>query len=141
MPAIHRLTQRPRGLKVIEVKLHDANGEALLDSEAVPNIMSSSFCDSLSMRASQSNKKSTVANRDCSLFVGSLLEIIVSFAEINIAMDVPVMNGLLFDIILGAPALDALQACLDMGKPQGIISVTGQRIVIPFETALVKVSK
>lgn len=121
--AFFRLTLRPRRLKLIQVEGRGANAEALLDSGAVSNLLSSSLWYKISLKASPTSKKITPANGDPSLYVGSLLDVPVSFAEINIAEDFLVINGPSFHIIVQALALEALQACLDMGKQQVIISV------------------
>ena len=122
-----------RRLKVVPVKVYSSITQALLDSGAVPNLMSASLAGVLSLAPEATTKKITVADGTNAVVRGFLTEISVSFSNFTVRLDFLVVEGTPVDIIIGCPALEMLQARLDMGEQHVTITIGDQSVQMSFE--------
>ena len=89
--------------------------EALLDSVAVLNLTSASLTGVLSLAPEATKKKIRVADGTNSVVRSFFTEIPVSFGNLTVHLDFLVVEGKPAEIVIGSPALEMLQARLDMG--------------------------
>ena len=115
----------PRRLKVVAVRVFGTDVQAVLDTGAVPNLLSTSLAYDLGLTLKPTTKKITIANGKRSICRGLIENVPVSFAGIRVSMDFLVVNGMPFDVIIGAPALESLHAQLDLGQQTVKVSVGG----------------
>ena len=106
----------PRHLKVVAVRVFRTNVQALLDTGAVPNLLSTSLAYELGLTVKPTTKNITVINGKRSICRGLVENVPVSFAGIRVSMDFLVVDGMLFDVIIRSPALESLHAQLDLGQ-------------------------
>ena len=109
------------------------DGQALLDSGAVPNIMSPYLKKRLCLTPDSMKKHITVADGKSSPFVGSLVQVPVSFGEPVSKMDFLVVTGTPHDVIVGMPSFEELQTCIDLGQQHIQVTVGAETIGISLE--------
>lgn len=63
-----------------------------------------------------------------------------SFLGMSVPLDFLVIYGPPFDIIVGFPTLETLQACLDLGNQQVKIRIAGRKVTFGFDYASVGAS-
>lgn len=107
------ITSVSRPLKLVEVTNHWTKVQALLDSGAVANLLSSKLARHLSIEKKVSPKKITVANGDVTDTLGAASNLRTSFKGIQVSFDFLLIDNPLFDVIIGLPALESIQACID----------------------------
>ena len=88
-----------RRLRVIIVQVYGTDAQALLDSGAVPNIMSLYLMKRLSLTPESPKKHITVADGKISPCVGSLRQVPVSFGGLVSKMDFLVATGTPYDVV------------------------------------------
>ena len=130
---------RPRRLKVVQIRAHGLPSEALLDSGAVPNLISEKFCKKLNLTFEQKSVGLTVADGQRARSIGLVSELPISFEDLHISMDFHVMENPPFDVIIGVPTLEALRGCLDFGLQQVTLLAGDRKAVLPFEYAVIEV--
>ena len=123
----------PRRLKVVTIRVYGTVTQALLDSGAVPNLMSSRLAESLSLRPEATTRSITVADGTKAVVCGIVHGAPVSFGGLTEPLDFLVVEGTPFDVIIGCPALEKLQACLDLGQQHVTITVNGDTVQLGFE--------
>ena len=106
----------PRRLKVVAVRVFLTDVQALLDTGAVPNLLSTSPAYDLGLTLKPTTKKMTVANGKRFIFHGSFETVPISLAGIRVSVDFLVFNGMPFDVTIGAPALVSLHVQLELGQ-------------------------
>lgn len=82
----------------------------------VPTLMSSRLAKNLNLRVKETDRKITVAAgsaADCNGMVGSVP---LTFDDIQIPIYLLVVEGPHFEMIVGSPTLEDLQACIDLGN-------------------------
>ena len=133
------LTVRPRRLKVVQIKTFGTDAEALLDSGAVPNLISEKLCKKLSVDFNKKHIGLTVADGQRAHSIGTITDVPISFDDLHISMDFYVMKNPPFEVIIGVPTLEALRGCLDFGLQQVTLFAKDKKAVLPFEYALIEV--
>lgn len=111
------VVRQPKRLKVVPVMRYGSQIDALLDSGAVLNLISTKLCDQLSLEPKDSSKKIN-SNGSSAVCKGIIYNVPIAFGGMSVPLDFLVIDGPLFDIIVGCPTLEMLHACLDLGSQQ-----------------------
>ena len=74
-------------MKVVQIKAYGTDSEALLDSGAVPNLISEKMCERLSLRFDRKFVGLTVADGQRARSVGVVSDLPVSFDNLHVSMD------------------------------------------------------
>ena len=109
---------RPRRLTLVQSKAYGIETEALLDSGAVPNLISEKLCNELQVKFEHKPIGPTVADGHKARFLGVISDVPISFDDLHISMEFFIMDNPPFDIIIAVPTLEALRGCLDFGLKQ-----------------------
>ena len=107
---------RSRRLRLVTVKVYATKAQALLDSGGVPNIISPKLASKLCLSPQPTEEHITVAHGANAPCLGSLHQIPTSFGERIVKLDLLVVKGTPFDLIIGLQTLEGLLACIDLGK-------------------------
>lgn len=122
-----------RQLKVVTVRMYGTPTQALLDSGAVPNLMSACLADTLYLSPLPTRKSITVADGHSTVSRGFLTGVHVSFGNVPVSFNFLVVDGTPFDIIIGCPALEMLQARIDMGEHHVTVTIGEQDVQLGLE--------
>ena len=106
----------------------------MLDSGAIQNLMSDRLAALLSLSPEATTKTISVAEGTAVKVHGTVGKVPVSFAGLKDQLDFLVVEGTPFDGIIGCPALEKVQACLDLGQQQVTITVNGKTVQLGFES-------
>ena len=106
---------KPRRLRIVTLKVYGTEAEALLDSGAVPIIISPKLVAKICLSPQPTGKHTTVADGGSAPCLGSLLQMPTSFDGLVVNLDFLVVKGTPFDLIIGHPSSERLQACIDLG--------------------------
>lgn len=109
------LTSAPKRLIIVIVQIHGHQTQALLDSGAVPNLLSTDIRDRMGTEMKDSLKKLTVANGDVSGTVGSVTELRVGFDQFQVLLSFLAIDNPSFEVIIGLLTLKTLQAGIHLG--------------------------
>lgn len=123
-----------RRLIIIRIAVAEIETKSLFDSNANLHLVSSHLCSHLPLDVIETVRKITIANGHKSGVTG-----IVKDVPINLGSDVVASNDCLvienfpFNLINGQPAIEALQALINLSKQQFQLAVGAKNIVLPFE--------
>ncbi len=126
------VSDSPRRLKLVSLRIHGFKVQALFDSGAIPDLISQEIAESLDMRILPTNKSITVANGTSSTCVGKVENVPVMFSKKRVELSFLVVDGLPFDIIVGCPTMESLETCIDLGKRCVSMQVDGKLIELPL---------
>lgn len=105
-----------RVLKIVDGKVYGSEENALLDSVAVPNIISKSFEDRLSAIAEDTKKHITVSNVVKSAVLGLQKDVPVALDDLEVPLKLLIVEGYQFEAMIGEPDLEYLSEIPDVGK-------------------------
>ena len=105
---------RPRRLGLTTVCVYGTEANSLLESGAVPNIISPKLVEKLSLAPKETKKHITAANGRGAACMCAPEQVPVSFGSLVSKMDFLVVAGAPFDLIIGLPSLEKIQACIDL---------------------------
>ena len=97
---------RSRRLRLVTVKVYGTEAQALLDSGAVPKIISLKLASKLCLSPPPTEKHITVVDGGNAPCPGSLHQIPTPFGELIVKLDFLVVKGTPFDLIIGLPTLE-----------------------------------
>lgn len=126
--------QEARSWKVVEVLLHGSTREALLEYDAVNNLMPTSFYTRLSVKAKPNNDTTMVTDGDQLTFMPTCRESSACFANIILATDIFVLYLTLSHVVVATSVLYSLSACLDAVLKHMILTVGGENEPLPYES-------
>lgn len=106
-----------RKLHMVSVKVYGSDVRALLDTGALPNIMSHRLCEESHLNPSENLRRIKVADRATARVWGELKGVLVTFDTLTANLTFLVVADFPFDLIIGAPNLEVLGARLDMRRP------------------------
>lgn len=132
-PAINAATSSPRRLKLVPVKVFGHKTQALFDSGAIPNLISSRLAERLGLEVVPTTKKITVADGTTSECLGAAEKVSISFEGGKTPLNFLVMADLPFDVIIGCPTMEALETCIDLGNHSIAMKLEGNVIKLPLE--------
>lgn len=104
----------PNRLKLVTIGIYDHQIQALFNSVAVLSLLSTDIVNRIEIELKESVKKIVVANGETSRTVGSVTALFVSFDKAQISTDFLVIDNPPFNTIIGLPALESFQACIDL---------------------------
>ena len=122
-----------RVLRKQNVRVYGTTCSALLDSGAVPNIMSLPLAELLSLSPKDTGKKIRVADGSVSRCVGVLTEIPVAFDNIFVSTNFLVVSSPPCDLLLGVELMNNLKASIDFGRQTLQISYEGEHTKLNLE--------
>ena len=128
-----------RVLRKVNVRVYGTTCSALLDSGAVPNIMSLPLAELLSLSPRDTGKRIRVADGSVSRCVGVLTEIPVVFDNIVVPTNFLVVSSPPCDLLLGVELLNTLKASIDFGRQTLQISYDGERTKLNPEPDYLKI--
>jgi len=106
----------PRRLKLVTATVRGMRIQALLDSGAVPNIISTRVTEQLDIDVTPTSRRITVADGSSTGAHGTAEGVTIRFGDMRVRVDFLVIDGPPFDLIIGCPTLEKLEAQLDFGK-------------------------
>ena len=129
-----------RRLKIIRIAVGGAEADSLFDSGAIPKLVSSRLCRKLSLNVIETDRRITVASGQKSGVTGIVTDVPFDMGnDIVVSMDCLVIDNPPFDVIIGQPALEALQAVIDFGKQEVRLTVGAKSNTLSFDYARVPV--
>ena len=126
-------TTAPHRHQVLRVKVYSEETFALLDSGAIPNVMSLPMVERLNLELRPTERSVKVANGSTEACTGVAERVPIRFGEITVYLDFLVLPGAPYDVIIGAPALTNLRARIDMYKQCVRIRYKGKTETISLE--------
>eukprot|EP00737_Agarophyton_chilense_P002013 gb/GEZJ01002278.1/.p1 GENE.gb/GEZJ01002278.1/~~gb/GEZJ01002278.1/.p1 ORF type:complete len:592 (+),score=68.54 gb/GEZJ01002278.1/:824-2599(+) len=118
-------TSLPRRLKGIAT-----DASALLDSGAVPNLLSWEMCNQLTLAPSPTSRRVIVADGSAADVLGCVKGVSISFRKIGVPLDLLVVKNTPFDVIIGCPTLEALQAQLVFSRQQVSLTIGAEEVLL-----------
>lgn len=106
-------------LRVLTVATLDVCGnraESLMDYGAIPNVMSLALAERLSIKAEYTTRSITVVTGERSNVVVILRDVPARLDTFEQKMYFLVVNGALFDIMVGYPSMESMEGILDGAK-------------------------
>ena len=107
---------RARCLKVVGVQVFATDVTALLDTGAVPNLISAELVDHLNLVSKETRKTITTADGSSSNCIGRLRNVPITFGHITVPLDFYVVRRTPLGLIVGIPSLEDMRAVLDLGS-------------------------
>lgn len=96
-------------MEVVLVKLHGQTVEGVLDSGAVPNMMSPALSKLFSLKPLPTPKRITTIDGIPSNVTGALKDVPVTIGSVRVPLDVLVVDGTPLEVFVGSPALEGMQ--------------------------------
>ena len=128
-----------RVLRKVNVRVYGTTCSALLDSGAVPNIVSHPLAELLSLSPKDTGKKIRVADGSVSRCVGVLTDIPVAFDNIVVPTNFLVVSSPPCDLLLGVDLMNTLKASIDFGRQTLQISYKEERTRLNLEPDNLKI--
>ena len=104
----------PNRHQVLELAVYSEAACILLDSGAIPNVMSDKLAKNLRRERFPTERRIIVADGTSGSCAGSISGIPVSFGSIVMRLDFLAISSVPNDFIISAPTLVEMRACLDM---------------------------
>ena len=104
----------PNRLLVTSLTVHSEPVYALLDSGAIPNVMSTGLAKKLKLDLEPTNRRIIVADGSSGSCQGVVSAIPVGFGDIVKRLDFMVVDSVPYDLIIGAPTLVKLCTRIDL---------------------------
>ena len=124
----------PRRHQTAFIGVYGHQVRALLDTVAIPNVMSESLAKALGLFIRPLNGDLRVANGALVRGFGSVENVPVMFDTLVVPRDFAVLPKTLYDVLLGAPTLTtALQAHMDLAGQMVSLDYNGEHVTIPTE--------
>ena len=134
------VSKQPRSLKIIAVQVYGTLVEALLDSGAVPNLISARLCEEIVISYEYNPKKITVADGVRTLCEASISSVPASFSGSVVSLDFLVLKNPPLDLIISLPVLEALNSILDFGKQQITLQIDNEAVIMGFQYATLHIT-
>lgn len=107
-PFVGPVGRQPKSLKAVLELIYGPQTEALLDSGALPCLMSTKLCGQLSLEPKDTSKAINVANGSSAVCKGILHDVPISFRSMSVTLDFHVNDGPHFDIVVGYTTFEKL---------------------------------
>ena len=127
------VTTAPKRLMLIPIKMQGEYIQALLDSGAVPNLMSTEIATDLSLKIEPTTKKITVADGTMARCRGVVSDLPVHMDRIVCPMDFLVVDKPPVNVIIGMPTMETLRTRIDLGLRTVRLSFEGRTTEISLE--------
>ena len=113
-PALN--VQNKRVLMVAPVRIFGREIRALLDTGAIPNIISADLARQLCLLPKRTKQRITVADGSSANCIGRVKDVPITFGNLTASMDFLTIEKAPIGLIIGLPAMEDLQAKLDIGS-------------------------
>ena len=123
----------PRRHQTLLIGIYGHPVRALFDTGAVPNVMSERLAKALGLKIGPTDGDIRVASGDVVTGEGVVKGVPVTLDTIVVPVDFVVLRRTLFDVLLGLPALTALQAQIDLAGQVVTVEYEGETIQMPTE--------
>lgn len=124
---------RTSSLKVALSKVCGSHTKALLDSRAVPKLISEDLCNTLDLAADRNPTGLTVVDGQQARSAGSVSKVANFFDHLHTYMDFHDLKNALFDVTTGVPALEELRGCMYFGLKQVILLADDEKALFLFK--------
>ncbi len=104
----------PNPHQVVKLAVYSEPVFGLLDSGAIPNVMSDTLAEKLRLQLSSTKRRIVLADGSTGDCAEILQEIPVSIADIVARLDFMVINSLPYHLIIGSPTLVDMCSCIDL---------------------------
>ena len=111
----------PRVLKLVEVQIYATDVPALLDTGAVPNLISAELVEHLNLLPKATRKTITTADGSNSSCIGRLRNVPITFGHITVHIDFYTIQNAPLGLIIGIPSLEEMRAVIDLGAQSVVI--------------------
>lgn len=118
----------PERLKLIPVTISGVETQALLDSGAIPNLISVALVQELGITVYGTSKTITVADGTSSECIGIVRNVRISIGEITKPMEFMVVQEPPVAVIIGSPMMETLNTKIDLGKRSVKMSYKGRKV-------------
>lgn len=98
-----------RRLNFVRMKRFGTKFNAVLNSEAVPNFVSTSLIEGIMFSPDETTRKIEVANGSSSLVQGVVKDVPVLFGDSWSPLNFAIMDESLLDVIIGSPTSENIQ--------------------------------
>ena len=126
----------PSRLKLVTVSLYNNEFQALIDSGAVPDLISKTVVDKIGLDLKPTEESIIVADGTSSKCIGQTAVVPLMFDKAKVKFKPLVMEVLPYDIIIGGPTLEKYSSKIDFGKQTITLKVDNQKIIIPLESEI-----
>ena len=131
----------PSRLKLVTVSLYNNAFQALIDSGAVPDLISKKVVDKIGLDLKPTEESIIVADGSSSKCLGQTAVVPLMFDKAKVKFKPLVMEVLPYDIIIGGPTLEKYSSKIEFGKQTITLKVDNQKIIIPLESEIRYASK
>ena len=132
------LEEHPRVLELVALKVYGTKAWGLLDTGAVPNVISVELVKALSLTHDFKPKGITVANGVNCPTLGSVKNVPISFDGETLHMDFLAVEGSPFDIVIGIPTMALLRTKLDFERQVVRMTINKRTLEVPLELGIGK---
>ena len=123
----------PRRHQTLTVTIYGHPIRVLLDTGAIPNLLSLAVAQKIGVRTEQSKATIRVANGDTAQSVGEVRNLPVTFDDMVVPLDFIVLENSVFGMILGNPTLENLQMCYNLAKQEVSLCHGNNAVRLPLE--------
>lgn len=124
--------QGRRVLKTTLAKRYGTEAHALLDSDAIPNVISNKFVTKLELDVEKTTRRITVATGVKLQVVAILQDVPAWFDTMKVKLNFLVVEGLPYDVIIGDPTMEELKAVLDLANRVATFDIDGDAVQLPL---------
>ena len=135
------ISRNQKILRVVNVRVYGTDCSALLDSGAVPNIISHALAEKLALAPTETHRRIRVADGSITPCLGFLSDVPLTFDDLTVYADFLVVRGPPFDVIVGIDLLTAINASLDFGRQMVRVSQNGKKARLPLQTDCIRITE
>lgn len=119
-------------LAVASIKLYGTETHALMDTGAVPNVVSSAIVEHLGIKPEVTKRVVTMASGEKAVVLGKVKDVPVTLGDLIAKMDFIVLENLPFPALIGRPSLTRLGCVLDLKGSKMQLEYGGVKTVLPL---------
>ena len=123
----------PQRHQVVRIQVYSEDTHALLDSGAIPNIISAQMVEKINLELKPTQRSIKVSNGSTERWSGIAKIVPVRFGEITVYLDFFVLPEVPYKVIIGATSLTDNRARIDMYDQYVKIRHKGKTEIINFE--------
>ena len=123
----------PRRHQTLTVTVYGHPVRALLDTGAIPNLLSLAVAQKIGVLIEPSEATIRVANGDTANSMGEVRNLPVVFDDMVVPLDFIVLENSVLGMILGNPTLENLKMCYDLAKQEVSLSHGNIAVRLPLE--------
>lgn len=125
-------------LELAKLKIYGSDVYSLMDSGAIPDVISRSLCERLKLEPEVSSRRITTATGEKSATLGLLKGVPVGFDHVVEKIDFLVVDNCPYEMIIGRPTMRRMNGVIDCGQQTYALEKDGERVVVPLVTEYVR---